>query len=130
MREFKKHRTKQEEWFLLALKCAGALVLLAVTLASVRAAWGMYGKMVASSHARDEAQAQLKRVETQRSGVHSTLTEITSTRGVERQIRERYGVVRPGEGEIDVIRDTKTATTTEKEKTSWWQRVFRTLFVW
>ncbi len=130
MREFKKRRTKQEELFYFVLKVAGTLLLLLVTFFLMRAAWGMYTKMSNASHAEEEAKKQLVLAQAEHKGVSATLTTITSTRGVEQQIRERYGVVKPGEGEIDVIRDTKTPTTTPVVQDSWWQHVFRALFVW
>ncbi len=130
MREFKKRRGQKEELLSFALKSVGTVVLLVVTMFLTRAAWGMYGKMAAASQAQEEAQSQLASVETQRSGVNSTLSEITSKRGVEQQIRERYGVVKPGEGEIDVIRSAAATTTAQPVEENWWRRIFRALFVW
>ena len=130
MREFKKRRSQKEEIFLLAVKGAGAVVLLIVTVFLMRAAWGMYDKMTTASRAQEEAETQLGIAEAQRKEINSTLSQITSERGIEQQIRERYGVVRPGEGEIDIIRDAKATSTPQVLKESWWQRIFRALFVW
>ena len=130
MREFKKRRNKKEEIVAFAIKSVGAIVLALVTVFLMRAAWGMYYKMAAASKAQDEAQSQLASVGAQKSGVNATLTEITSARGVEQQIRERYGVVKPGEGEIDVIRSTTASTTAPVSDNRWWIRIWHTLMVW
>ena len=130
MREFKKRRSLKEEILRLAVKSGAAILLVIVTLILMRAAWGMYSKMASASRAQDEAQTQLALVEVKRHHVNTTLSHITSERGVDQQIRERYGVVRPGEGEIDIIRDRTATTTPPISKESWWRRVFHALFVW
>ena len=130
MREFKKRRSKRDEIVHVGLRCLYTLALLAVTVVLMRAAWGMYIKMVAASRAQEEAQAQLALTEAQRSGVDATLGEVNSPRGVEQQIRERYGVVRPGEGEIDIVRTVPASTTPKAPPESWWQHIFHALFVW
>ena len=130
MREFKKRRSKSEEIVRLAAKTAGVLLLLVVTVVLLRAAWGMYGKMSEAAEAKEEANADLARVEVQQAGVTSTLSQISSVRGEEAQIRERFGVARPGEGEIDIIRNNKATTTESETKESWWVSLFHTLFVW
>ena len=130
MREFKKRRSRSEEILRLSIKGVGVLLLLVVTVVLARAAWGMYGKMTEAAQAKEEANAELARVEAQQRGVTTTLSEISSTRGEEAQIRARFGVAKPGEGEIDVIRDTKASTTDSELKESWWTSLFHTLFVW
>ncbi len=130
MREFKKRRSHKDEIASFVLTCTKTVILLVVTVLLMRGAWGMYGKMSAASQAQETAQVQLARVQMQRSGVTTTLTEITSKRGIEQQIRERYGVVRPGEGEIVVIHTIAASTTPVAFENTWWQKIFHALFVW
>ena len=114
----------------LAGKTAGVLLLLVVTVALTHAAWGMYGKMVSSAQAKEEANANLARMILQQEGVSTTLETISSTRGEEAQIRARFGVARPGEGEIDIIQTPAATTSEPAPQESWWMRIFHTLFVW
>ncbi len=130
MREFKKRRGPQEELFRFVLKGAGVFLLFVVTGFLMRSAWGMYGKMAAASQGQEEAEAQLAALQAQQQGVNNTLGQLSSKRGVETQIRERFGVAKPGEGEIDIVRDQKVPTTTAAAKESWWQHMFRALVVW
>jgi cell division protein FtsB len=130
MREFKRRRGQQEELIRFVVKCGGVVCLFVVTLFLMRAAWGMYTKMAAASQDQEQAEAQLAALEAQQQGVNNTLGVLSSSRGVETQIRERFGVAKPGEGEIDIVRDQKTVATTTPAKESWFQHMFRALFVW
>ena len=130
MREFKKRRSHSEEILRLSVKTAGTLLLLMVTIVLMHAAWGMYGKMTEAAQAKETAVAELARVEAQQQGVTTTLNEISSDRGEEAQIRSRFGVAKPGEGEIDVIRTVEASSTPPEPQESWWTSLFHTLFVW
>ena len=130
MREFKKRRSRSEEILRLSVKTAGVLLLLVVTVTVMHAAWGMYGKMTEAARAKETAIAELGRVEAQQRGVTTTLNEISSDRGEEAQIRSRFGVAKPGEGEIDVIRTVQASSTPPAPPEGWWTSLFHTLFVW
>lgn len=129
MREFQKHRTtKKEPWVLLA-HAAGILALCAVTVFLVRAAFGMYGKLNRAAAGQEEARAELTLLEEQKKQVAATVEGFSSDRGVEAQIRQRFGVARPGEGEIQIVREAPQMPTTPAAE-SWWKRILRALFVW
>lgn len=130
MREFKKRRSRSEQLSRLGLKGAGVLVLFFFTVIMVHATWGMYGKFVSASQAQEEAQTQLASLKRQQSGVSTTLQELSTTRGQDAQLRERFGVAKPGEGEIDIVEDNTSNTNTASTTESLWQRVFHALFVW
>lgn len=130
MREFKKRHTKQEEMARLGVKTLGVVVLFGFTVLLAHAAWDMYGKLVAASQAKSEALSQLASLEAQQKGVTRTITKLTTERGVEAEVRVRFGVARPGEGEIDIVEDRSSTTSPVGHTPSWWQGVYQTLFVW
>ena len=130
MREFKKRHTKQEEMVRLGVKAFGVVVLFGFTVLLVHAAWNMYSKLAAASQAKAETLSQLASLEAQQKGVTRTITKLTTERGVEAEVRERFGVARPGEGEIDIVEDLRAKTTNIITTPTWWQRVYQTLFVW
>ena len=130
MREFKKRRSNEEEFIRFGIKCLGVFLLLLVTGFLMHGAWGMYGKMANASQGQEEAEAQLAALQAQQQGVNTTLGDLSSSRGVETQIRERFGVAKPGEGEIDIVHDQKAATSTAAAPESWWQRLFNAFKVW
>lgn len=129
MREFKR-RSTHEDIPRLVFRAVGVLVLLFVTVVLVRAAWGMYVKMAAASSAREEAQSALARAQKQAQGVSASMGELATQRGEEAHMRARFGVVRPGEGQIVIVRDRYASSTEDASKDSWWGKVFRALFVW
>lgn len=130
MREFKPHRSKQEELFRLGLRAAGVLCLLVLTALLAHAAWGMYEKMIIASQGQEEAEHQLALLREQEQGASTTLDEISSARGQEAQIRERYALAKPGEGEIDIIHQAPTSTTAGSANEPWWQRIFNAFKLW
>lgn len=128
MREFKKRG--RGDIVLFCVQVFGVLLLFVVAVGAVRAAWGMYTKLAKADKGQQEAEVQLAALAAQRQKVAASVEDLSSERGVEAQIRQRYGVVRPGEGEIEIVRDSAVATSTTKPQPRWWQSVFRALFVW
>ena len=90
----------------------------------------MFGKFRAASRGQEDAQAELTNLQSQQGKLSTSLAHITVSEGQEQELRERFGVVRPGEGEIQIVRDVATTTGALKPKTSWWLRVFHAVFVW
>lgn len=129
MSEFKSRRGRKEELVTLALRMGGTLALLCITALAVYATWGMYAKMQEASSGRDAAEAQLATVVEQESMVRSEIDQLSTARGVEAQMRKRFGVVRSGEGEIDVVESPSVVTAPQQEK-GFWATIYRALFVW
>ena len=128
MREFR--RGPKEDLGRLVVRGIGAVLLLAVTVMLMRGAWGMYVKMAEASQAQEEAEVELARARAQAQGVGGSLDELSSERGQEEQIRQRFGVAKPGEGEIDIIHDQSTSTAQDTASEGWWQRLWRSIVVW
>ena len=130
MREFKKRRSSRQEWVRAAAGVLGALVLLVVTSYMVSAAWGMFGKFRAASRGQENARAALANLETQKAQLGASLASISTPEGQEKELRERFGVVKPGEGEIQIVQAPATTTNAPEPQEGWWARVFHALFVW
>ena len=108
----------------------GVILLTFVAFFAVRGAWGMYTKFVAASNADASAQAELETLKSQVSLVGASAEALVSERGVEAGVRERYGVARPGEGQIDIIRREAATTTPRADGPNIFVKIFRALFVW
>jgi len=130
MREFKKRRSERQEWVRVLAGVGGVLVLFVVTLYAAHAAWGMFGKFRAASRGQEDAQAELGNLQVQKDKLARSLTSISTLDGQEKELRERFGVARPGEGEIHIVHDAATTSNTPPPRPSWWSRVFHALFVW
>lgn len=130
MRELKSRRGYKEELTRFALRAVGVLALFLITAVAVHAAWDMYEKMQKASSGRDAAEAQLATVSQQESMVRAQIDQLSSPRGVEAQMRKRFGVVKPGEGEIDIVDDSGPTTTAATQDKGFWASIYRALFVW
>ncbi|HEY6018717.1 MAG TPA: hypothetical protein VIY48_02155 [Candidatus Paceibacterota bacterium] len=130
MNDFRKRRNLKKEIPRVVLGSVGILALGLLAFVAARAAWDMYGKFTAASQARTDAEAQLAQLETQYEQVETQVKSLTTDRGVEAAVRERYGVVKPGEGEIDIVRAASTTAPASTQQESWFVRLWKSLFVW
>ena len=130
MREFNRRRSRREEIVRFCTRAAGVLVLLLVTFVAVRAAWGMYGKFTSSAAADEAARQNLATLQKQETQVGGAVGSLDSERGVEAQIRERYGVAKPGEGEIQIVTDSASSTTPAASSENMFVRIFHAVFPW
>lgn len=129
MSEFKKRRTGRAE---LARALLGTLGIAALALAAFglsRAAWDMYGKFAEAAAARASAEGQLADLQSREQKIRADVAALSSERGVEAAVRERYGVARPGEGQIDIVRQAASSTALKQER-GLWEGLWRMLFVW
>jgi cell division protein FtsB len=130
MREFKKRRSDRQEVLHFILGVGGLLILLGVAMVAVRAAWGMYGKFTEAATSDAIAQQQLNALKAQESQVNMAFTSLSTARGVEAQVRERYGVVKPGEGVIAIIESTSTVLKSPTPPPNLLVRLWQALFGW
>lgn len=130
MREFKKRRSGRQELVHAGVGVLSVLLLLFVSVFAIHAAWNMFGKFKAASRGQEEAQAELTNLQAQKEKLNTSLALVSTPRGQEQEVRERFGVVKPGEGEIEIVRDAATSSGAVGQKESWWLRVFHAVFVW
>lgn len=90
----------------------------------------MYDKFVAASEADAAAQSELEEIRKQHGEIGAAVEALMSERGVEAGVRERFGVARPGEGQIDIIRREAPTTTRQVDEPGLLTKIFRALFVW
>ncbi len=130
MREFKKHRSHRAELLNFGLRLAGALLLLVFTIGMVRAAWDMYGRLNTATACQQDAEARLASLETQKNAISASVGQLSSERGQEALLREHYGVVKPGEGVIQIVDQASTTSSENTSPKGWFGRLFHTLFSW
>ncbi len=106
------------------------LLLLVITFIAARATWGMYGKFAEAAESDERAHKELATLEAQQAQVKASVDSFTSNRGVEAQVRERYGVVKPGEGQIQIVRDSASTTPRSSQDKNIFIRLWGALFGW
>ena len=129
MREFKKRRTAGAELLLILLSGAGILALVGIATVASRAAWDMYGKFTEAAAARAGEESQLQDLQTRYQKIDADVQALSSDRGIEAQVRERYGVARPGEGQINIVRQT-SSTEVLRQEPGLLDKLWQLLFVW
>ena len=130
MEKFKKHHGGRIDLLRLGLRTLGCLVLVILASFLVRGTWGMYGKLVHASDGEEASRVELARLRAREVKVRASVEALSSDRGVEAEVRERYGVLRPGEGEIRVIYPVASTAPTSIPAAPWWARVWHALLVW
>ena len=127
MRDFKSRRNKG----LLRVLTGGFLLaaLAAMAVISSRAAWEMYTRFADASVAAAAAQGELKALQAQFASTTAEVESLNTARGEEEALRERYGVARPGEGEITIVREKDEADAPAGEE-GFFLRIWHALFVW
>lgn len=127
----RKRRTRAEEILRFCLSTLGVAALVFLTVISVRAAWGMYGKMADASIAEEGSERELAALETQKAAVTASLEELSTARGQEAALRERYGVARPGEGVMQIVAGSASSSADDAAASgNWFTDLFRALFLW
>ncbi len=130
MQDYRQRRGNRQDGTRVLLGVLGVLLLAFVAFVAMRGAWGMYTKFAAASQADAAAQVELETLKGQVSEVGASAHALVSERGVEAGVRERYGVARPGEGQIDIIRREGTTTTPKADQPNIFVKIFRAIFVW
>src|SRR5579864_2106446 len=99
MQDFRKRRSYKAEILRVAVGSAGALALAIVAFFSAQGAYRMYQKFTDANAAQSAAQTQLAELQSQYDAMSTQVKSLATQAGQEAQLRERYGVVLPGEGE-------------------------------
>lgn len=130
MQDFRRRRGNKRDILRTGLGALGVVGLALVAVFAVQGAWGMYEKFVAASEADAAAQLELDELKKQHGKIGAEAAALMSDRGVEAGVRERFGVAKPGEGQIDIIRREASSTPSVAKEPNILQKIFRALFVW
>lgn len=130
MQDFKKRHTTARHIGRFLATIAGACILLGIVVTACVAAWRMYGTFKDASEARENSEHELQALHADEARVSAAVAALKSPNGVEKEVRERYGVVKPGEGEIRIVRDETAQDGLTQPQASLWQKLFQGLFAW
>jgi cell division protein FtsB len=131
MADFTKRRPRGDIVRRFFLGVGVILVVGFITFGAVRAAWGMYGKFAEATSANDAAQQNLAQMKVQEAGVQAEVASLSSPEGQEAQLRQSYGVALPGEGEIQIVRESPTSTASKPSGGgNFFVNILKALFVW
>jgi cell division protein FtsB len=83
---------------------ASILILIVFLGFLAKGAWGMYGKMKASSEARETTARELKNVSDRKNSVTKEIGSLKTKEGMESEIRSKFNVAMPGEQVLILIK--------------------------
>jgi cell division protein FtsB len=106
------------------------LLLAGLAGLAISSAWGMYGTFKDAVADRHEAETQLASLQADEARVSADVDSFNSPEGLEAQVRERFGVALPGEGEIQVVRPETDGAVQPAPPENPLLRIFHALFVW
>jgi len=107
-------------------------VTLTLFIVLAQAAVGMYSKSREAQEKRDDALAELRRLEARETDLQTEISRLSSDRGIEEELRDRYFVAREGE-RVAVIRTDLIAqqqNTSRPEEKGFWKKVFSAVVFW
>ncbi len=105
----RKHRTHTEETLRLIMAVGGTVLLAGAAFFAVRGTWSMYGKLSAAGESSSAAAHELRDLQVRQIRIQADIERLSSPRGVEGELRERYGLAKPGEGVIQVVESQSSA---------------------
>jgi cell division protein FtsB len=130
MNDYRKPHQSHDIARFIAGSCVVA-VLFVISVLAVKSAYGMYQTFSLAAAEAEGAAAELATLTTQHEQVKATLAALGTERGVEEAVRERFGVAKPGEGEIRIVREEDVSGGEEGDGGgNVFTRFFQALFVW
>ena len=101
------------------------LALIVVALIITRGVWGVYGKYELSRSLAEKAQADYDGLKAREESLNRMNASLMTEAGKERELRDRFGMVREGEELIVLVEESRRAPVpVPEQKKSFWQRFF------
>ncbi len=130
MQDFKKRHTKVNHSLRFGFALMGMLLLAGIAGLAASSAWGMYGTLKAAVADRHDAETELASLQADKTRITADVDSFSSQEGLEAQVRERFGVALPGEGEIQIVRPETDDAVQPAAPENPLVRIFHALFVW
>ncbi len=87
--------------------------------------WRVYQKEREAKQARTDQEAALTDLRSRQAALTEEIKQLDTPRGVEKVVRERFPLVKPGEEEIILLENTnKASSTDEAANHGFWQSLF------
>ena len=124
MREFQdRRRTKK----LLHSRYALAVLIVIILLLS-RGVWGIYVKYEKSRVLAEKSQADLAVLQSRQDTLTKSINALNTEEGREKELRDRFGVVKQGEKMIILVDDTAPVKPSVNViNDSWWQKLLESI---
>ena len=107
-----------------------ACLFLFVACLSVFAAWNMYKRAEMAKEDSIKSQKDLAQITEQDNSAKAEVNRLSTASGIEAALRERFGVVRPGEGVIVLkgVSTTMATTSIIPKQNTFFENVWKSVF--
>lgn len=119
-------RLRKKDILPLVTRAFLTLLLVAVTFLFARGAIRMFGRYLEASAGSRSAEMTLGDLRERKASLERDTGHLSSERGLEEELRRRYGVAQPGESVIEIMSGEPKAE--EEKKSSPMKRLFKWLF--
>ena len=100
------------------------VVVIFVIIASytLYSTWSLYLKLAQSRQDLEKSQKQLLALASKNNQLDSQINELQTDQGVEKEIRSKFGIAKPGENMAVIVSDGETSTTSDSNNESFFQK--------
>ncbi len=98
---------------------AGIVLLGVLLLLLLKGTWSVYGKMQEAAALRSEAAQTYEELSIRKAQLEAVLGDLGTPRGVEREIRSKFPLVKPGEEEYVFLEDEQIPHVSQDQKSAW-----------
>ena len=100
------------------------LILIILVIVLSRATWNVFLKEKNTRESLSETQKDFDNLEREKTELEGDINNLSTARGIDEEIRNKFRVTKDGEGMIVLIDSPEISTTTEEEnQKSFWSRL-------
>lgn len=118
------HRTKRQLKKIMYSKVVVVLLGVVFVMAA-HSVWQTYTRLHEVSTQHAQSLAELQALQDRQQELQRDINDLNTPEGMERQMREKFGVVKNGEQEVVIVNPPTNGTTTTSKPSSggWWSSV-------
>ena len=100
------------------------IILIVVIGFVIKAVWGVYEKQSLTKDNLEKISINLDSLQAREKMLSSEIERLKTEEGIEEEVREKYGLVKPGEEVIVVVNSDETESlNSDLSKISFWQKI-------
>ncbi len=103
------------------------VLLFILVLLAIHSTWKVYQKKQESLVMKETSTKRLSELETRNNELDLKIKKLSTTSGVEEEIRSKFSVAKDNENMVVIVREDSTSTPNTSQKTSFWSK-FKALF--
>lgn len=103
------------------------VLFLFVTFMFVRGTYGVFKKKFESQHDLQALEAQKQSLDAEQSELSNNIASLQTESGIEKEVKEKYNVAKPGEHVVILVDPEPTSTPEAATSTPWYRRFWNAI---